>query len=74
MVNVLMGVQIVLGFMLITAVIPQESKRAKTTSPGEEDGQEYYKPKGKEAFLANVTKITAVLFFINALALVIVNS
>ena len=53
--------------------MPQDSNRAVPSQFGGEGSQSYFKPKGKEAFLGRVTKISAVLFFLNALALVIVN-
>ena len=37
-----------------------------------EGNQTYFKPKGKQAFLNKVTKIVSVLFFLNALALIVV--
>ena len=46
--------------------MPQDSKNALPSEFGGEGSQDYFKPKGKQAFLARVTKITAVLFFINA--------
>lgn len=71
--NVLMGVQVVLGIILILAIMPQDSKSAVPTQFGGEGSQSYFKPKGKEAFLGRVTKIAAVLFFLNALALAVIN-
>lgn len=71
--NVLMGLQVVLGIILILAIMPQDSKNAVPTQFGGEGSQSYFKPKGKEAFLSRVTKISAVLFFLNALALAVIN-
>ena len=71
--NILMGIQVVLGIVLILAIMPQDSKSAVPSQFGGEGSQGYFKPKGKEAFLGRVTKIAAVLFFLNALALVMVN-
>jgi len=71
--NILMGIQVVLGIVLILAIMPQDSKSAVPSQYGGEGNQSYFKPKGKEAFLGRVTKISAVLFFLNALALVVVN-
>lgn len=71
--NVLMGLQVVLGIILILAIMPQDSKSAVPTQYGGEGSQSYFKPKGKEAFLSRVTKIAAVLFFLNALALAVIN-
>ncbi len=70
--NFLMGVQIVLSIVLVLAILPQDTKSAVPTEFGGEGTQAYFKPKGKEAFLARVTKITAVLFFLNAMALLLV--
>ena len=53
--------------------MPQDSKSAVPTQFGGEGRQSYFKPKGKEAFLGRVTKIAAVLFFLNALALAVIN-
>ncbi|CEJ72391.1 MAG: preprotein translocase subunit SecG [Paraclostridium sordellii] len=72
MANVLMGLQIVLSIILVASILPQDSKSAVPTEFGGEGTQSYFKPKGKEAFLGRVTKISAVLFFLNALALVII--
>lgn len=71
--NILMGVQLFLSILLIIVVLPQESKQSQTQVFFEEsDSQAYFKPKGKEAFLNKMTKIISILFFINAVALVIV--
>lgn len=72
MANVLMGLQIVLSIILVIAILPQDTKSAVPTEFGGEGTQTYFKPKGKEAFLGRVTKITAVLFFLNAIALLLV--
>lgn len=72
MANVLMGLQIVLAVALIGSILPQDSKNAVPTQFGGEESQAYFKPKGKEAFLGRVTKISAVLFFLNAIALLLV--
>ena len=55
--------------------MPQESKENfKSDFSGAEEGsQAYFKPKGKQAFLLKSTKIVSVLFFINAIALLVVN-
>lgn len=70
--NFLMGVQVVLSVVLVLSILPQDTKSAVPTEFGGEGTQAYFKPKGKEAFLARVTKITAVLFFLNAMALLLV--
>lgn len=69
---ILMGVQVVLGVVLIASIMPQDTKSAVPSQFGGEGNQTYFKPKGKEAFLGRVTKITAVLFFINALAMLLI--
>ncbi|MBS5787221.1 MAG: preprotein translocase subunit SecG [Clostridioides difficile] len=67
-----MGLQIVLGIIMVVSIMPQDTKSAIPSQFGGGDGnQTYFKPKGKQAFLGKITKITAVLFFINALALLI---
>lgn len=70
--NVLMGIQIVLSILLIISIIPQETKNAIPSQYGGEGNKEYFKPKGKDAFLARMTKISAVLFFINAIAMLLI--
>ena len=72
MFNVLMGVQMVISIILVISILPQNTKSAVPTEFGGEGTQSYFKPKGKEAFLARVTKISAVLFFLNAMALLLV--
>lgn len=72
MFNVLMGVQIAISIILVISILPQNTKSAVPTEFGGEGTQSYFKPKGKEAFLARVTKISAVLFFLNAMALLLV--
>ncbi len=68
---ILMGVQVVLAVVLIGSIMPQDTKSAVPSQYGGEGNQSYFKPKGKEAFLARVTKISAVLFFLNALAMLL---
>lgn len=70
--NFLMGVQIVLAVVLIFAVMGQDSKSAVPAEFGGEGSQSYFKPKGKEAFLSRLTKIASILFFLNALALLLI--
>lgn len=72
MANVLMGLQIALSIVLILSILPQDSKSAVPTQFGGEESQAYFKPKGKEAFLGRLTKITSVLFFLNAIALLLI--
>lgn len=71
-VNVLMALQVILGIALILVIMPQENKTAMPSQYGGEGNQTYFKPKGKQAFLNKVTKVVSVLFFINAIALIIV--
>ncbi len=70
--NVLMGLQIALSIVLILSILPQDSKSAVPTQFGGEGSQAYFKPKGKEAFLGRLTKITSILFFLNAIALLLI--
>lgn len=72
MANVLMGVQVALSIILIVSILPQDAKSAVQTQFGGEGSQAYFKPKGKEAFLGRLTKITSILFFINAIALLLI--
>ncbi len=73
--NVLMGVQLFLAISLMLVIMPQEGKENfKSDFSGAEGGsQAYFKPKGKQAFLLKSTKIVSTLFFINALALLVVS-
>jgi preprotein translocase subunit SecG len=68
---ILMGVQVVLSVILVGSIMPQDTKSAVPSQYGGEGNQSYFKPKGKEAFLGRVTKIAAVLFFLNALAMLL---
>lgn len=72
-VNILMATQVILGIALVIAIMPQENKTAMPSQYGGEGNQSYFKPKGKQAFLNKVTKVVAVLFFINAIALLMVS-
>ena len=62
-------------FSILLVIMPQEGKdNFKSDFSGSEEGsQAYFKPKGKQAFLLKSTKIFSVLFFLNALALVVLN-
>ena len=75
--NILMGVQIVLSVLLLLVIMPQEGKgnfSSDFSGAGDDfEAQAYFKPKGKQAFLLKSTKIFSVLFFLNALALVVLN-
>lgn len=70
--NVLMITMIILSIIMILVVLPQESKQNQPQIFVEDNQQAYFKPKGKEAFLNKITRIVSILFFINAIALVIV--
>jgi len=70
--TVLMGIQIVLAITLIVSIMPQDTKSAVPSQFGGDTKQAYFKPKGKDAVLARITKIAGVLFFINALAMLLV--
>ena len=71
--NILMAIQIFLSIVMIIVVLPQQSKQNQPQVFIEDSSsQTYFKPKGKEAFLNKMTKIISVLFFINAIALVMV--
>ncbi|MPM44995.1 hypothetical protein SDC9_91680 [bioreactor metagenome] len=70
--TILMGVQVVLAIALVGSIMPQDTKSAVPSQFGGEGNQSYFKPKGKEAFLGRVTKISAVLFFLNALAMLLI--
>ncbi|MGL5312267.1 MAG: preprotein translocase subunit SecG [Peptostreptococcaceae bacterium] len=69
---ILMGVQVVLAVVLIASIMPQDTKSAVPSQYGGEGNQSYFKPKGKEAFLGKVTKIAAVIFFLNAIAMLLI--
>lgn len=71
--TILMGVQVVLSIVLIGSIMPQDTKSAVPSQFGGEGNQSYFKPKGKEAFLGKLTKIASVLFFLNALAVLLIN-
>lgn len=68
---ILMGVQVVLSIALIVSVMLQDTKGAVPSQYGGEGNQSYFKPKGKEAFLGRVTKISAVIFFLNAIVMLL---
>ncbi|MEG0842994.1 MAG: preprotein translocase subunit SecG [Romboutsia sp.] len=70
--NFLMGLQMVLAVVLIVVVMGQDTKSAVPSQYGGEGNQSYFKPKGKEAFLGRITKIAGVLFFVNAIALLLI--
>ena len=67
--DILMWSQIGISVLLMLSVLFQDSKNAPQTVYG---GNTNFKPKGKEAFFNNLTKITGTLLFINAFALILV--
>ena len=69
---ILMVLQVVLSIVLIASIMPQDTKSAVPSQYGGEGNQSYFKPKGKEAFLGGVTKIAAILFFLNAIAMLLI--
>ena len=69
---ILMVLQVVLSIVLIASIMPQDTKSAVTSQYGGEGNQSYFKPKGKEAFLGKLTKIAAILFFLNAIAMLLI--
>ena len=70
---VLMGVQITLSVILLASIMPQETKNKPASQLGGGEGsQAYFKPKGKEVFLARMTKISATLLFVNAIAMLVI--
>ena len=69
---ILMVLQVVLSIVLIASIMPQDTKSAVPSQYGGEGNQSYFKPKGKEAFLGRVTKISAILFFLNAIAMLLI--
>lgn len=71
-VNILMGIQVVLSILMVIIILPQESKQNQPQVFFEDtSSQAYFKPKGKEAVLNKITKYLSILFFINAVALVV---
>ncbi|HSQ88391.1 preprotein translocase subunit SecG [Romboutsia sp.] len=69
---ILMSVQVVLSIVLIVSVMLQDTKGAVPSQFGGEGNQSYFKPKGKEAFFGRVTKISAVIFFLNAIVMLLI--
>lgn len=70
--KILMGVQMLLAVILVCSIMPQDTKSAAPSQFGGEGTQSYFKPKGKQAFLSKITKTTSVLFFLNAIALLLI--
>ncbi len=69
---ILMAIQILLSITLIASIMPQDTKNAVPSQFGGDGKQSYFKPKGKDVVLARITKIAGVLFFINAIAMLLV--
>jgi preprotein translocase subunit SecG len=71
--NVFMALQLILTVVLIVSVLLQETKASAGSSAimgGSSQTTAYFKPKGKEAVFSKITKISAILYFINAIVLV----
>lgn len=69
--NFLLWVQIITSVVLIISVLFQDSKNAPQSSYGG-SSQSYFKPRGKEAFLNNLTKISGVVLFAVSIASLII--
>lgn len=54
--NILMGVQVVLGILLVISIMPQDSKNALPSEFGGEGSQAYFKPKGNKHFLLELQR------------------
>lgn len=65
--DILMWSEIVIAIILIISTTMQETKTAPIPSYGK--SQSYFKPRGKEAILGNITKISGFLLFLNAILL-----
>lgn len=65
--DILMWSGIVIAIILIISVTMQETKNAPIPSYGKTNS--YFKPKGKEVILGNITKISGFLLFLNAILL-----
>ena len=74
MVNVLMALQVALGIALIIVIMPQENKTAMQFLVWSRRKSDILQTKGKRQayFKQNNWKVVLVLFFLNALALIIV--
>lgn len=69
--NVLIWLQIIICLILIISVLLQDSKNSPQMSYGN-NNQTYFKPRGKEAFLNNLTKISGIsLFVVSVVSLII---
>ena len=61
--NALLWIQIIVCSILIISILFQDSKNAPQTSYGN-NTQTYFKPRGKEAFLNNLTKVSGTALFV----------
>lgn len=69
--NTLLWIQIIASIFLIVSVLFQDSKNAPQSSYGV-NSNVYFKPRGKEAFFGNLTKISAtVLFIVSIISLIV---
>lgn len=69
--NLLTWIQIIICIILIISVLLQDTKNAPQMSYGN-NNQTYFKPRGKEAFLNNITKISGIsLFVVSVLSLIV---
>lgn len=61
----LIWIEIIIAIVLTISVLFQESKTSPTPSYGNLNHK--FKPRGKEAFFNNLTKISGALFLLNAI-------
>lgn len=69
--NILIWLQIAICVILILSVLFQDSKNAPQNSFSGAN-QAYFKPRGKEAFLNNLTKISGIALFAISIASLII--
>ena len=62
--NILSWIQIVTCVILIISVLFQDSKSNNQSIYGGNSNQKYFKPKGKEAFFNNLTKLSGFTLFV----------
>ncbi|MHB1316059.1 MAG: preprotein translocase subunit SecG [Christensenellales bacterium] len=75
--TILMVILALSGVILIVSVLMQESKSAGLNSSLSGSAESFFskgKVKGREAKLAMVTKVTAIVFMLLSVALVFINS
>ena len=69
--NIFMALQLIITIVLIISVITQDTKgSAGSAIMGGSSQTTHFKPKGKDALFSKITKISAILYFINAIVLV----